>query len=254
MLNSLKHRTLGTYLLLLLSAAAWIALWLWGASPYARYLSHHALVEVRGSGLLMGVYTLSWLFMIVAMMLPTTLPLVNLFARLIRQHKARNQLLALLLLGYLSIWTLFGFAAYVGDLVLHEMTHRVAWLETNIWLLGALTYVLAGVYQFTPLKYYCLDQCRSPMSFVTTNWRGRRERVESFLLGAHHGLFCLGCCWTLMLVMFAVGSASLGWMLILGLFMAAEKNAPWGKRVSAPLGAALIIWGYGLVVAAGPIW
>lgn len=253
MLAPLTHRTLLTPLLLLLSAAAWLALWLWGASPYARYLSHHALAEARGGGLLIGVFTLGWLLMIIAMMLPTTLPLVNLFARLTRQREARRQLLALLLLGYLGIWTLFGFAAYAGDWALHEMTHRFVWLEANAWLLGALTFVLAGIYQFTPLKYKCLDGCRSPMSFVTAHWRGRRERAQSFLLGVHHGLFCVGCCWTLMLLMFAVGSSSLGWMLVLGLFMAAEKNAPWGKRISAPLGAVLIVWGWGIVLAAGPL-
>ncbi len=84
------------------------------------------------------------------------------------------------------------------------------------------------------------------MSFVTEHWRGSRERSRSFLLGAHHGLFCVGCCWSLMLVMFAVGLGSLGWMLALGAVMAVEKNVSWGRKLSAPLGAVLIWCGLAL--------
>ena len=99
---------------------------------------------------------------------------------------------------------------------------------------------MAGVYQFTPLKYHCLDKCRAPLGFIMGHWRGRRPRREALRLGLHHGLFCLGCCWSLMLLMFTVGVGSLGWMLALGAVMAAEKNLPWGRRLSAPLGMALV--------------
>ena len=75
---------------------------------------------------------------------------------------------------------------------------------------------MAGVYQFTPLKYHCLDKCRAPLGFIMGHWRGRRERLQALRLGLHHGLFCVGCCWSLMLLMFAVGVGSLGWMLALG--------------------------------------
>ncbi len=103
--------------------------------------------------------------------------------------------------------------------------------------------ILAGVYQFTPLKYYCLDKCRSPMSFILGHWHGYAEAQQAFALGAHHGLFCVGCCWSLMLLMFAVGVGSLGWMLVLSVVMAIEKNMPWGRRLSVPLGVALLAWG-----------
>ena len=84
--------------------------------------------------------------------------------------------------------------------------------------------MLAGLYQFTPLKYACLDKCRSPLSFITEHWRGSHERTQAFRLGVHHGLFCIGCCWSLMLLMFAVGVGNLGWMLVLGALMAIEKT------------------------------
>jgi predicted metal-binding membrane protein len=110
----------------------------------------------------------------------------------------------------------------------------------------------AGVYQFTPLKFYCLDRCRSPMAFIVGHWRGRRPASKAFGLGVSHGLFCVGCCWSLMLLMFAVGMGSLGWMLVLGVTMAVEKNVPWGRRLSAPLGAVLL--GCGLVLAVVKLW
>jgi predicted metal-binding membrane protein len=121
-----------------------------------------------------------------------------------------------------------------------------AWLEAHAWAMGAGILVLAGLYQFTPLKYACLDKCRSPLSFITEHWRGNQERTQAFRLGMRHGLFCIGCCWSLMLLMFAVGVGNLGWMLVLGALMAIEKNLPWGRRVSAPLGVVLLCWGLAL--------
>jgi len=230
-------------LLVALAALAWLALWVWGQSPYGRYLSHHSLAEVRGSAPLMLVFVAGWTLMIVAMMLPTSLPLVALFHRLTRQRASQTRLVALLALGYLGVWTLFGVIVYLSDTALHEAVERLAWLEAKAWLFGAGTLLLAGVYQFTPLKYHCLDKCRSPLSFIMEHWRGSREQAQAFKLGVHHGLFCIGCCWSLMLLMFAVGVGNLGWMLALGMVMAAEKNMPWGRRLSAPLGVVLLAAG-----------
>jgi predicted metal-binding membrane protein len=131
---------------------------------------------------------------------------------------------------------------------------NIGWLERHPWVVGAATLGAAGVYQFTPLKYKCLDKCRSPLSFITERWHGRNESRQSFVLGVHHGLFCVGCCWSLMILMFALGVGNLGWMLLLGVVMTVEKNMPWGRRLSAPLGLGLLFAG-GLVVAlnvAGP--
>src|SRR5262249_4205954 len=83
-------------------------------------------------------------------------------------------------------------------------------------------------------------RCRTPLSFITQHWRGRAEGRRAFLLGAHHGLFCVGCCWALMLLMFVVGTGSIAWMLVLGTLMAIEKNVTWGKRISIPLGIVLL--------------
>ena len=107
--------------------------------------------------------------------------------------------------------------------------------------------MVAGLYQFSPLKYRCLDECRSPLGFVLNRWRGVAERREAFGLGIAHGLFCVGCCWSLMLVMFAVGLGSLAWMLVLGVITAIEKNVPWGRRLARPLGVVLLLAGLSVV-------
>ncbi len=179
---------------------------------------------------------------------PKSLPLVALFRRLVRQRPDRTRLVVLLIAGYLGIWTLFGVIVYIGDLGLHQAIEEIAWLEANEWVFGAAILVLAGLYQFTPLKYHCLDKCRSPLSFIVEHWRGSHEQAQAFRLGVHHGIFCIGCCWSLMLLMFAIGMGNIGWMLVLGTVMAVEKNMPWGRRLSAPLGAVLLGWGLTMIL------
>lgn len=235
-----------------LIALAWLALWAWGQSPYARFLSHHHLGEVRGGGSLMLVFIAGWTLMIFAMMLPTSLPLLTSFYALTNRHMDQGQLVTLLLVGYLCTWVLFGVVIYIGDWMLHHAVEHIAWLQANAWRLGAVAVVLAGVYQFTPLKYHCLDKCRSPLSFIMEHWRGRHDKAQAFRLGLHHGLFCVGCCWSLMLLMFAVGVGNVGWMLALAAVMAIEKNVSWGRRLSVPLGVLLLGWGLVLFVSTTP--
>ena len=236
-----------------LIALAWLALVLWGRSPYGRFLNHEGLAEVSlGQTPVLLVFVAGWALMSAAMMLPTSLPLVVLFHQLVHRRPDRMWLVVLLVAGYLGVWILFGVVIHVGDWGLHHVTEQVAWLHSNAWVIGAATLLVAGVYQFTPLKHRCLERCRSPFSFVVEHWRGRHEQAQALWLGVHHGIFCLGCCWSLMLLMFAVGAGSLGWMLALGAVMAAEKNAPWGRRLSAPLGVLLIAWGVTVALTGRP--
>lgn len=238
-----------------LIAMTWLALAIWSVSPYARFLDHRLLGEREFAVsydylLFMLVFVIGWTLMTVAMMLPTSMPLVMLFRRLTGRRPDHLRLVALLIVGYLGVWTLFGGVAHLADMLVHETVERSAWLGANAWVIGAGTVMLAGLYQFTPLKYSCLDRCRSPLSFIAEHWRGRREALQAFRLGVHHGLFCVGCCWSLMLLMFVVGVGNLAWMLALGAVMAVEKNVSWGGRISAPLGIALIGWSLILVALA----
>ena len=103
------------------------------------------------------------------------------------------------------------------------------------------TLAMAGLWQFSPLRDRCLEECRSPLGFVINRWRGTSVRVEAVRMGIAHGAFCVGCCWSLMLVMFGVGLASLSAMLVLGGLTAIEKNLPSGRRLTRPLGVLLIL-------------
>ena len=244
-------------LLVALIAIAWLALFAWGESPYGRFLSHDELGDVsiglnaEGVGLAL-VFVGGWTVMTFAMMLPTSLPLITMFEKMVRPRADGLLLVALLLAGYIAIWTAFGAAVHTGDRTIHAAVNQFHWLEDNSYVIGAATLVLAGVYQFTPLKYMCLDKCRSPMSFITGHWRGGNERWQALKLGVHHGIFCVGCCWSLMLLMFAVGVGNVGVMLVLGAIMAVEKNMPWGRQLSAPLGVFLIVVGGALLMLGGP--
>lgn len=222
----------------------WLSIWVWGRSPYGEFLSHKELGHVHGVGgrydWIVLLFVAGWTLMIVAMMLPTSLPLVALFHSFVRERPNRSRLTALLVAGYLSVWMLFGLVVHAGDRFVHVTVERSTWLGANTWVIGAGTVLLAGLYQFTPLKHKCLEKCRSPMSFILGHWHGGGEKRRAFHLGIHHGLFCIGCCWSLMLLMFAVGVGNLAWMLALATVMAVEKNVSWGRRLSAPLGVVLI--------------
>ena len=251
-MKAIAHRNAFLPIMGMLVAFAWLTLWLWEASPYGRYLNHGELadIDLEGAGgvlLTAALYVAGWTLMTVAMMLPTTLPLVVICRRLTARRADRTQLVTLVILGYLGIWLAFGVAAHIADWVLHEAYEHVDWLRANAWAFGAGPLLLAGAFQFTALKHRCLEKCRTPLSFVMQHWRGSRERTYVLLLGVRHGAFCVGCCWALMLLMFAVGTGNVGWMMALGAVMAIEKNLPWGRRLSTPLGIGLLLWG-GLIV------
>jgi predicted metal-binding membrane protein len=223
-----------------LIAAAWAALAAWGASPYVGLLNHAGAADDGIPIPRSAAFLLGWTLMTVAMMLPSSLPLVNLFRRFV-QHRADGAgLLGLLLAGYLSVWAYFGLLAYG---LLHAAVEQLPAARAASAGIGGALLMAAGAYQFTPLKAMCLEKCRSPYMFLVRHWRGRRARLDALRLGIRHGLFCLGCCWTLMLLMFAVGGANLGWMLALGVLMASERTTPLGRHLTRPLGGVLIFWG-----------
>lgn len=236
----------------MLSGTAWLALWLWEESPYGRYLDHGRWTEIGIAGAICRalpagdvvlpalIYAGGWMLMIAAMMLPTSLPLFRRFDRLTQARPGRAWLLMLLIAGYLLAWAGFGIAAHLLDAAVHAASKQWSWLLANAWVFGAAVLAIAGLFQFSRLKYRCLDKCRTPLGFIAQHWRGPGPRRSAFRLGLHHGLFCVGCCWAVMLLMFVVGTANVGWMLALGAVMAVEKNAPRGDLLSRPLGGALV--------------
>jgi predicted metal-binding membrane protein len=215
-------------------ALTWLSLWSWGASPHSAHSTAGESVYLSLAG---------WVLMVAAMMLPTTFPLIALFHSFVRTRPNRPRLTAGVVAGYLWVWTLFGFVVYAGSRLVHVVIEQSAWLDSNLWILGAGTLLLAGLYQFTALKHMCLEKCRSPLAFIMEHWHGGRGEQEAFELGMRHGVFCIGCCWTLMLLMFVVSIGNLAWMLALGAVMVVEKNVSWGRRLSAPLGVVLLAAG-----------
>ena len=241
--SSSRGRAL-TPLVVLLAALAWLALVAWGASPYARYLDHAELGsatwdEVWAYPRLAALFVLGWTLMASAMMLPTSLPLVQRFDAMTRRRADHTALMSLLVAGYLVAWAGFGLLAHVGDVGIHVAVATSSTLEEQSWAIAAATLAVAGAYQFSSLKYRCLAECRSPVAFITARWHGGNARAEAWRLGLEHGAFCVGCCWSLMLLMFVVGVGNLAWMLLLGTVMAVEKNFSWGRRLTLPLGATL---------------
>jgi predicted metal-binding membrane protein len=246
-----------------LIALAWVALWAWARSPYGRYLEHGDWTAsgpaaflchlVPGGGVVvpMVLYAVAWILMTAAMMLPTTLPLFDIFDRLTAGRADHGRLLVLLGLGYMAVWGAFGILAHALHDGMLSLFARVPVLAWNGWLIGVAIIALAGAFQFSQLKYRCLEKCRAPLSFVVAHWRGHAPAWQAFALGARHGWFCVGCCWALMLLMFALGTGSLGWMLLLAAAMAIEKNVRWGRRIGKPLGIALLSWAVFLAATHG---
>jgi predicted metal-binding membrane protein len=218
---------------------AWLTLTLWEGSPYAAWLGHAG--GVGPLPLEAALFAVGWVLMIVAMMLPSSIPLVVTFAALVRRRSHSRRLVGLLLLGYLIVWGAFGLAAWIADRGIHAAVDALPWLAEHPQLIIATTLAVAGLWQFSPLRDRCLDECRSPLGFVVSRWRGASARSEALRMGIAHGAFCVGCCWSLMLVMFGVGLASASAMLVLGAITAVEKNLPWGRRLTHPLGIVLIL-------------
>ncbi len=190
-----------------------------------------------------------WLVMIGAMMLPTVVPLVRLFVPVSARAPNRGRALAALCAAYLAVWAAFAPLALLGDAGVHALVDRWPWLAARPELILGTTLVLAGLFQFSPLKNACLTACRNPVGYLWQHYG--RGAAAAWRMGLRHGLSCLGCCWALMLVMFGTGVGSLAWMLALTAVMVAEKTTRWGARLVVPVGVALLA--AGLTVALLPI-
>ena len=192
-----------------------------------------------------GFMFFMWSVMMVAMMLPSATPMILLFANMSRQRSeaARPYVpTAVFTLGYLFVWTGFSLVATVANWGLHQGELLSAMMgRATPGVAGALL-IGAGLFQWTPLKTACLSHCRSPMSFLMTHLR--EGWLGAFATGMHHGLYCLGCCWLLMALLFALGVMNLAWIAVLALFVVAEKVVPHGLIVGRASGVALVTWGF----------
>jgi predicted metal-binding membrane protein len=235
-------RTGAPWAVLGVAGAALLAVAAIGASPYAGYF-HHEYQPASAAGQLAAValFLAGWTLMMLAMMLPTATALLSAVARLGGDPADGRRLQLLAALGFLAVWVAVGYAFRAGDVLVHAAVDSIDALEARPRLVGASALAVAGAFQFSPLKRRCLSACRSPSSFLFRHWHGLRRSHEAVRIGTAYGASCVGCCWALMLVLFGLGTASVAWMLGAGAVMAIEKNAAVGPRLTAPLGAGLLV-------------
>jgi len=233
-------------------AAAWLVCAAVELTGNAAQLHHHALYESGRPFWLAALVVLgAWQLMTAAMMLPSSLGFIRLYAATAARAPSFPLALTLFLGGYFAVWTAFALAAFAGDMQLHRIVDARPWLAAHATLIPAGTLALAAIYQFTPLKDACLKACRHPGMYLMRSYR--RGALNGLRIGFGHALYCLGCCWALMLVMFAAGVAHLAWMGVLAAIMFVEKATPAGNRIVAPVGAALGILAGIALVAPGAI-
>jgi predicted metal-binding membrane protein len=195
--------------------------------------------DLGGFGWFLGV----WVTMMAAMMLPSAAPMALFFG-----HVSSARRTAIFLAGYLLAWTVYGVVAFALYRAIRALdVGFLAWDERGPLVAGAAI-VLAGMYQLTPLKNVCLHHCRTPLHFVRNRWRD--GGLGALGMGLEHGLFCVGCCSGLMLILFAVGAMSLGWMALIAGLIFAEKVLSFGGRLPAALAVCFVV--LGAWVAAAP--
>lgn len=192
-----------------------------------------------------------WIVMMVAMMMPASAPMLLAFARISRGRDRLTSPISLsgaFISSYLALWLAFSVLATVVQWLLHATALLSPAMASASPAFSAALLITAGAYQFTPIKNACLSRCRTPMGFLLTEWReGSRG---AFVMGLRHGLYCVGCCWLLMTLLFVAGVMNLLWIAFLAVSVLAEKVLPFGKWASRALGIALILWGTSLLAFA----
>jgi len=258
-----RDRAIVVSVLVLLTTIAWIYLAL-TASGMAR-----GDMRLMGIGVSMGgmhgamsmsaqpwtvttflLMLVMWWVMMVGMMIPSAAPMILIYARVQRKKLPdENPLLRCILftLGYVLMWLGFSVVATLAQWRLGEATLLSPAMASTSVYLGVTVFAVAGLYQLTPLKQACLVNCRSPVQFLTEH--RHPGNTGAAWMGIHHGLFCLGCCWFLMALLFVGGVMNLYWIVGIATYVAVEKVLPAGQRVAKIMGAVLMVWGVGLLVS-----
>jgi predicted metal-binding membrane protein len=222
--------------LLALAAVAW-----WSTIRSMDHMGGNPGADLGALGWFVGV----WIVMMAAMMLPAVSPTVALYARMTRQRGLARPLV--FTGGYLAVWGAAGIGAY-GLFVLgrHTLGPDLAWDNGGRWMAGGLLLV-AAVYELTPLKDVCLGRCRSPFGFLIGAWRDGVRGAGA--MGVKHAMWCLGCCWALMVALFALGVMSLIWMAVVAALITLEKTLPWRRVAVWSTSALLLVLAIGVFAA-----
>lgn len=239
---ALKHeRLVTTTLLVVIPVACWTWIALMARDMYGTMLGSSAwmMTATWDAPHLLLLWAM-WAVMMTAMMLPSAAPLVLLYAGALRtrsEGRAGRQLYAMAA-GYVVVWALFSVAATALQRLLSSALVLTPMMEPATPMAAAVVLAIVGLYQLTPLKNACLRVCRSPLAYLLQHWRS--GAVGAFRLGVYHGAYCLGCCWALMLLLFAGGVMNLVVIVALTLWVLVEKFAPLGEQTARVSGVALL--------------
>lgn len=192
-----------------------------------------------------------WAVMMAAMMLPSAAPMFLLVARVNRNRRERASPTVptgVFVAGYLIVWTMFSAAAALAQSGLHRAALLAPEMVSASPVFSGLLLMLAGAYQWMPTKYICLNRCRSPFSFLGSEWR--EGRGGALVMGLRYGLLCLGCCWALMALLFVAGVMNILWIAALAALVLLEKVSPGGVAIARSTGVLFLAWGAYLILAA----
>ena len=196
-----------------------------------------------------GLLSSMWVAMAIAMMLPTAVPMISAYMEICQTAAAKSIATVsplVLIAGYLSVWLVFAISAAIAQVGFIQLSLLLAVPPATSQGVASALLITAGIYQFSNLKQACLTKCRAPLNFFFANWSDSPRGI--FQLGVKQGLFCLGCCWALMLVMFVTGIMNILWMVALTALMVAEKIIPNPVALRRITGFALIAWGATLAI------
>jgi predicted metal-binding membrane protein len=239
--TALEHERAVTTVLVLVTLASWAWMALMAHDMYGSMTGASAwmMTDDWDAAHLLLLWAM-WAVMMTAMMLPSAAPLALLFAGALRARDDPHAIRKIYALagGYLFVWAAFSVGATALQRVLASASLLTPMMEPGTHFLAAALLALAGLYQLTPLKRACLRVCRSPLSYVLGHWRP--GTLGALRLGAGHGLYCLGCCWALMLLLFAGGVMNLFVIIALMLWVLAEKFLPFGEKTAIASGIALL--------------
>ena len=194
---------------------------------------------------------LMWAEMMVAMMIPSAAPMILMFASVNRKRREQERPFVhtgIFVAGYMAVWTIFSALAAVAQWALHSRALLSPMMVSTSPMVGGLLLVGAGVFQWTPWKRACLSHCRSPLGFLLGDWR--EGATGAFVMGLKHGVYCAGCCWLLMALLFVAGVMNLWWIAGIALFVLVEKIAPRGGILGKAAGLLLVAWGVWVLAGA----
>jgi predicted metal-binding membrane protein len=236
----IRERTIVLSGLGFITALSWGYMWYLARDPMAMCMVN---MNPWSAADLSALFAM-WAVMMMAMMIPSASPMILAFAGVNRTRRAKSLPYvptSAFVLGYVAAWTGFSLGATLAQEVLHSAALVSSMGMSNSGVVGGILLTSTGIFQWTPLKNACLRHCRSPLGFILTEWR--EGTLGAFQMGLRHGMYCVGCCWLLMALLFVAGVMNLWWVAAIATFVLIEKVTTAGPRIARTTGVLLILWG-----------